>query len=154
MFTPTSPVVGQTGVTGLTNPTFTLTADQASVPNAKQYVVSALGGTQTGVETHTASNPFTLTGFKPVSYLPLGDINLNSGLPNSFPKNTYSFVTRKGVEVYSGIRRIMTIKTVIDIPAGSEIQDPESISAAFVAHAAALHVNAAELRNTLVAGNL
>lgn len=150
MFNPTSPSTGQTGVTGLTNPTYTLTEGTPSVPNARQFVVTALGGTQTGVETHTASNPFEITAYRPLVYKALGD--LSNGSPSAFPKNTYSIVARKGLEVYSGIRRIGMIKIVIDIPAGSEVTDPESVSAMFVAIASVLHVNAAAIRDSLVTG--
>lgn len=151
--TPTSPVVGQTGVTGLTNPTWTLVADVAPVANAKAYYVSALGGTQTGVEVHSASNAFQLIQYKPSAYKQLGQLNA-AGQPSSFPINSYSFVVKKGVEVYTGIRRTMTVKTIIEVPAGAESTDPESISAALVAHAAALHVNAASWRNDIVLGAL
>lgn len=151
MFNPTSPVTGQTGVTGLTNPTFTLVEGTAPVSNAREFIVTALGGTQTGVETHTQANPFVITAYKPSLYKTLGDLNA-AGNPSSYPKNTYSFVTKKGVEVYSGIRRVMTIKTVIEIPAGAEVTDPESISAAYVEHAAVQHVNAAALRDSLITG--
>jgi len=150
MFNPTSPIVGQTGVTGLTTPSYTVASGTAAVPNAKAFVVTNLGGTQTGVEVHTASNPFELTMYRPLVYKALGD--LSAGVPSSYPKNVYSVVTRKGIEVYTGIRRIMTIKTVFDIPAGGEVIDPESISAALVAHAALLHVNAAAIRDSLITG--
>lgn len=153
MFNPTSPIVGQTGVTGLTSPTYTVAEDTPPVSNARSFVVTDLGGTQTGVETHTQANPFATTAYRPSVYRTLGDLN-GAGLPSSFPKNTYSVVTRKGVEVYSGLRRVMTIKTVFDIPAGSEIADPESVSAALVKHAAVLHVNAAEIRNSLITGSI
>lgn len=153
MFNPTSPVVGQTGVTGLTNPTWTLVEGTPPVSNAREFIVTALGGTQTGVETHTQANPFVITAYRPTVYRPLGDLNGN-GVPSSFPKNVYSVVTKKGVEVYTGLRRIATIKTVVEIPAGAEVQDAESISAALVAHAAVLHVNAAAVRDSLITGSI
>lgn len=60
MFNPTSPVTGGT-ITGLTSPTYTLAADTARSLNENQWYVSALGGTQTGVVTHSANRPFTVT---------------------------------------------------------------------------------------------
>jgi hypothetical protein len=151
MFNPTSPVVGQTGVTGLTNPTFTLVEGTPPVSNAREFIVTTLGGTQTGVETHTQANPFVITAYRPTAYQPLGDLN-GAGFPSKFPKNTYSVVTKKGTEVYSGIRRIATIKSIVEIPAGAEIQDPESVSAMLVMHAAVLQVNAAAIRDSLITG--
>jgi hypothetical protein len=62
-FAPTSPVTGA-AQSGLTAPTYTLTADVAPAQNAKQYAVTALGGTQTGVISHSVAAPFTLAMFR------------------------------------------------------------------------------------------
>jgi hypothetical protein len=100
-----------------------------------------------------ASNPFRITMYRPAVYKLLGDLNA-AGIPSKFPQNVYSVVTNKGLEVYSGIRRLGSIKTIIEIPAGAESQDPESISAMYVMHSAALHVNAAAIRDALVSGTI
>lgn len=58
-YSPSSPVTGGTQ-TGLTSPTYTLTADIAPSALGKQHAVTALGGTQTGVRTSSAADPFTV----------------------------------------------------------------------------------------------
>lgn len=147
----TSPVVGQTNITGLTNPTYTLTEVNAPVPNAQRLIVSALGGTQTGVEVHTANNPFMVTLYQPTSYQTQGDVNAQ-GVPRSIPRNNYSVVVNKGVEVYPDITRTNTIKIVNEVPAGSETNDPESLAAAWALAAAICHVNAEKFRAAIIAG--
>jgi hypothetical protein len=149
----TSPVVGQTNITGLTNPTYTLTEVNAPVPNAQRFIVSALGGTQTGVEVHTANNPFMVTLYSPSSYQAQGDLNAQ-GLPRSVPRNNYSTVITKGVEVFPDMIRTNTIKVINEVPAGAETNDPESLAAAWACAAAICHVNAEKYRLAILAGNL
>jgi len=67
----TNPVTGA-AQTGLTSPTYTLVADIAPDVNGRQWAVSALGGTQTGVRTHSASDPFTITVMRPKVFQSLG----------------------------------------------------------------------------------
>ena len=62
----TSPITGA-AVTGLTSPTYTVAVDTPPNTWSKQWAVTALGGTQTGVDTSSsASRPFTLTDRKSV----------------------------------------------------------------------------------------
>jgi len=63
-FNLTSPVTGASQ-TGFTAPTYTLTVDTAPDVNAKQWAVTALGGTQAGVSSHSVASPFTVTMFRP-----------------------------------------------------------------------------------------
>jgi len=59
-WSPTTPVTGG-AQTGFTAPTYTLSVDTAPDINGKQHAVTALGGTQAGVTSHSVSNPFTVT---------------------------------------------------------------------------------------------
>jgi hypothetical protein len=65
-FSLTSPITGG-AQTGFTSPTYTIAVD--SSPNGqagKQYAVTAIGGTQTGVDTSSSpSNPFTVNLVRP-----------------------------------------------------------------------------------------
>jgi len=128
-FAPTSPVTGAPEV-GLTLPTYTLTADVAPAAHGKQYYVSALGGTQTGVEVNSLSNPFTMTFFKVASPKTLPAVNASGGL-SSVPKNVFKWNVRKGLEVLSGQpRQVGLFELSMSLPAGSDITDPESVRAA------------------------
>jgi hypothetical protein len=146
-----SPITGA-AQTGLTSPTYTLTSDVAPDNNGKQYAVTALGGTQTGVETTSASKPFTLTYVRPKNYRILPPLNTVTGVPPSVPRNTHKLIGRKGVEITSGIFATANFTLSMDIPAGSEIQDPESVRALLSAFAGALYASASGIGDTLVTG--
>jgi hypothetical protein len=150
---PTSPLTGAAQV-GLTSPTYTLMEDVAPSPNGVQWAVSALGGTQTGVEAHSVSKPFTLSFFKPMTFRPLGSKN-SQGVLSSIPKNTYKVITRKGVEVHSdGDISNMMITTTIDVPAGADVVDPESLRAALSMHIGALSDESSDIGTLTVSGVL
>lgn len=128
-FAPSSPVTGGPQ-TGLTSPTYTLVADVAPAAHGKQYYVSALGGTQTGVEVNSLSNPFTTTFFKVASPKNLPPVNASGGL-SSVPKNVFKWNVRKGLEVVTGQpRQVGLFELSMSLPAGADIQDPESVRAA------------------------
>lgn len=116
-------------VTGLTTPTYTLTADSTSEPNARQSVVSALGGTQTGVNVHSVSSPFTVTVNRPRTLKVLGKANLN-GLINNVGRNTYGVLFRKGVLPLAGQPvAIALARLSFEVPAGSELADTVNLKA-------------------------
>lgn len=129
-FAPTSPVTG-TAQTGFTAPTYTIVADTPPDINAKQYVVTALGGTQAGVSTHSVSSPFTGTMFRPRVYKVLGNPNPSTGVISNVPNNTYKVICRKGMLPLAG----QPIKTALftltmDIPAGADTASPAEIRGA------------------------
>jgi len=127
----TSPVTGA-AQTGLTAPTYTHVVDTAPDANMKQYAVTALGGTQTGVTTHGASSPFTMTFVRPKVFKPLGKPNPVTGVIKDVPRNTWKVHVRKGVLPLAGqAYQVLQMTTTVDIPAGSDIADPANIRAAF-----------------------
>lgn len=131
-----SPVTGGDPGGGgvLTSPTYTFAADTAPIASSKQFVVSALGGTQTGVRTHFANSPFSITYYKPVLPKVLGVPDL-AGVIRNIPTNKYSMVTRKGVLSAAGQPMgMMTITTSVVIPAGAEFNDTANVMAAVSAH--------------------
>lgn len=147
MFSPGSPVTGS-AQTGLTSPTYTLTVDSPPVAHAKQWAVTTLGGTQTGVEVHSATFPFTLTAFKVASPKGLPTANTSTGIVGSIPRNVQKYVTRKGVSVNSTQTDRAIITTVIDLPAGADLVDPESVRAALSLHIGALSNQSAGVGDT------
>lgn len=125
-----SPVTG-IALTGLTSPTHTLTADTPPDSNAKQYVITTLGGTQTNVRTHTVSDPFSITVFKPKSPKALPKKNPITGAYGPIPKNTYTVVVRKGVYVDSNqTLDQLTVRLSMDVPAGADSADSINIRSA------------------------
>lgn len=152
-FSPASPVTGGPQ-TGLTSPTYTLVADTAPAAHGKQYYVSALGGTQTGVEVHSLSNPFTTCFFKVVSPKSLPAVNAAGGL-SSVPKNVFKFNVRKGLEVMSGQPRQPGLLEVSwSIPAGADVQDPESVRAMMSLGAGILWEQSLNIGTTLINNGL
>jgi hypothetical protein len=148
----TSPVTGQTQ-TGLTSPTYTLTADSAPDSNGQQYAVTALGGTQTGVVAHSNSSPFTLTYWKPKFVRLKGRVGANGYSLINNPVNSYKLVTRKGVSpLTTAPSEIMTVTTTITVPAGAEGNDPLSIRAALSAHFGALDQSSSAVGTLAISG--
>jgi len=133
-FAPASPVTGA-AVTGLTSPTYTHVVDVAPNINGKQYAVTALGGTQTGVDVNSVSKPFTISFFRPAVLRTLPQANPVTGVIKNVPINTYKLITRKGAApaVNQSIL-VPKITTVIECPAGVDTYEPEEIRAMVSAH--------------------
>lgn len=149
-----SPVTGA-AQTGFTSPTYTVVADQAPSNNGKQYAVTALGGTQAGVTTHTLASPFTLSAFRPAAYQQLGKANPTTGLISSVPMNTFKIIGRKGVTPLAGQPyKTATIRVLCDIPAGADTADPANVRALFSAVIGTLNQISAGLGDTAIQGVL
>lgn len=141
--------------TGLTSPTYTVVADQAPDVNAKQWFVSALGGTQTGVDIHSVAKPFTMTFFRPKNPQVLGPVNPVTGALTKVPTNVYKVITRKGVlPLTNQPARALIIRTEIEVPAGSDTADAEDIRAALSMHIGGLSQVSSGLGDTLIQGTL
>lgn len=150
----TSPITGA-AQTGLTTPTYTHVADTAPDSNGRQVAVTALGGTQTGVTTHSVAAPFTLTVIRPKVFKSLGKANPVTGVIANVPKNTYKFITRKGVLPLAGQPyQVMLIETSISLPAGADLADPANARAALSAHFGAIAQQSAGFGDTTVTGIL
>jgi len=121
---PTSPVTGA-AISGLTSPTYTMTEDNADA-NSRRFMVTALGGTQTNVETHSASSPFTATVSRPQSLKTLPRANAVTGLIPAPPVNRYKIRFAKGVTIQGGTALALTetqssIEVILNMPAGFEL---------------------------------
>lgn len=141
--------------TGFTSPTYTTTADNAPDFNAKQVAVTALGGTQAGVTAHSVSSPFLLSAWKPKVMQTLGKPNPSTGLISNVPNNPYKVITLKGVTPQAGQPvKVMSVKTMIDVPAGSDTADAANVRAALSAHIGLLQQLAAGIGDTTINGLL
>jgi len=126
-----SPVTGS-AQPALTSPTYTLTSDLAPTPNGRQYAVTALGGTQTGVVVHNPTVPFTITIVRPAQFKSLGAPNYVTGVPTVYPRNVWKVIVRKGAKVSTAVtvpQQIAMASLEISIPAGTESTDAVSIEA-------------------------
>jgi len=137
--------------TGFTSPTYTVTSDVAPDVNGKQYAVTALGGTQTGVTAHSVASPFTLTYWRPKIYKVLGIVQ--NGVVAQVPMNVHKLITRKGVTPLAGQSiKPLVITTIAEIPAGSDTADPANVRAAWSAHIGALSNQSSGIGDTAVSG--
>lgn len=153
-FTPASPITGAPG-TGLTSPTYTLVADAAPAQNAKQWYVSALGGTQTGVVVSSVNMPFTITVYKPAVFARIPPVNPITGVLPSAGKNVHAVITRKGVVVLAGqTPRIATYETKVSLPAGCESADFPNVVAGLSAHIGSLWEQSNEWADAYASGAL
>lgn len=151
-FAPSTPVTGS-AQTGLTGPTYTISADVAPDSNGKQYAVTALGGTQTGVVSHSVSAPFTLTFWRPKAFKSLGTVDPVTGQVRAVPMNVWKLIVRKGVlplagQAYSTFR----ITLVLEVPAGSDSADPEDIRAALSFLFGTLSQQSAGIGDSIISG--
>jgi len=151
MFTPTSPVVGIV-LTGMTAPTYTLTADYAPAANGKQYAVTALGGTQTGARSHSNSSPFTATWFKDPAPKQLPALNVNGQL-GTVPMVKNRLIVRQGQLPLAGqAYKTAVIRCEMDTPAGADLADVMQQKALLSFFGGLVSVNAQEFYNTIATG--
>jgi hypothetical protein len=151
-FAPSSPVTGA-AVTGFTSPTYTLTTDVAPNINGKQYAVTAIGGTQTGVDTNTVSKPFSISFFRPQNLRVLPQANPVTGVIKNVPLNTYKLITRKGaLPAANQVSMTARITTVIEVPAGTDTYEPEDLKAMVSAHFGVGWAQASGIADTILSG--
>lgn len=149
----TSPVTGG-AQTGLTTPAYTLATDSAPTNTGKQYAVSGLTGTQTGVDTSSSpSRPFTITNSRPPVLRQLPAVNAVTGLIGNVPVNVYTINVRKGVTVLSGqAPRVAYANVQIGVPAGADLNDAPNVRAMLSLLVGALNQMSASLGDTAVTG--
>lgn len=125
-----SPITGAPQ-TGFTSPTYTNVADTAPPGNpGKQVAVTALGGTQAGVTTHSVASPFTLNFTRPASPVGVSKPNSVTGVIGRQPMNVYKVIARKGVIPLAGQAPQTMIGTIIlEVPAGADLADPSNVRA-------------------------
>jgi len=115
--------------------------------------VTALGGTQAGVTSHTVASPFQVNIVRPKSFKILAPVVPGTGLLPSVPKNSWKIIIRKGVTPLAGQpAAVMLVKIEIDVPAGADTADAPNIRAALSAAIGALNQQSAGLGDTMVSG--
>jgi hypothetical protein len=152
-FTLTSPITGG-AQTGFTSPTYTIATDTAPSNTGKQYAVSAIGGTQTGVDAASSpSRPFTVTLSRPAVLRQLPAVDPLTGVLRNVPKNSYKILVRKGVTPLAGQAAQILIGTVtLDIPAGADVADAANVRAALSLMIGSLNSISASIGDTCVTG--
>jgi len=152
-FTLTSPVTGG-AQTGFTTPGYTIVPDTAPSNTGKQYAVSALSGTQTGVDTSSSpSRPFTVTLSRPAVLRQLPSLNAVTGILSNVPRNSYKIIVRKGTtSLANQAAQVLNATLQIDVPAGADSNDAANVRAALSLLIGALNQASASIGDTLVTG--
>lgn len=152
-FAPSSPVTGATQ-TSLASPTYTLSADTPPNAYSIQKAVTALGGTQTNVDTSsTVSKPFTITFSRPANFKSLPSVNPVTGVLPRVSHNVWTLLSRKGVIPLAGQAPVVaTIRTEFSIPAGAETADMPNVRAMMSLHIGALWEQSNEIDVSLSTG--
>lgn len=152
-FTLSSPVTGG-AQTGFTSPTYTIAADTPPNSSGKQYAVSAIGGTQAGVDAASSpSRPFTVTLERPPVLRALTAVDPVTGQLRNIPKNTYKIRVRKGVTPLAGQPASLFLLTLaMDVPAGADVADAPNVRAALSLLIGSLNQISASIGDTLVTG--
>lgn len=152
-FTVSSPVTGGPQ-TGFTSPTYTIVTDTPPTSAGKQYAVSAIGGTQAGVDTASSpSRPFTITLSRPASLKQLAPVDPVTGVLRAVPKNTYKVLVRKGVTPLAGqTPQTMFASAEFAVPAGSDTADAPNVRACLALLIGALNQISASIGDTAVTG--
>jgi hypothetical protein len=139
---------------GFSAPTYTLALDTPPANNAKQSIVTALGGTQTGVRTHTPSDPFSITVSKPVIPVPYPKTNLQ-GVVGKAGRNKYVMLIRKGTLPLTGQSpQVSDLRIETNVVSGADVNDKANLAALYSAGAALLNREAANLLVASTTGSI
>lgn len=148
----TTPITGG-AQTGFTSPTYTVTADTAPAANGKQWAVTALGGTQVGVTSHSVSVPFTISLWRPLLLKMLPKANPITGVIKNIPVNVFKAIIRKGlIPALNQTTEMGTVNVAVSIPAGAETYDIANVRAMISAAVGVLNQISAGLGDTVNTG--
>lgn len=150
MFNITSALTGA-AITGLTSPTYTFTQDIAPNATSKQFVVTALGGTQIGVNLHSITDPFTVTFFR-APKLQTITIDPKTQAVKAIPVNSHRLLTRKAASCNATVKKVNSIDVTVNIYAGSETFDKPNVDALFSAAIGTLMTQQQGIRDTVSSG--
>lgn len=153
-FAPSSPVTGG-AQTGFTSPTYTLTADNAPTAFTKQYAVTALGGTQAGVGTHSADEPFWISMARPQTFKSVGVVNPVTGRLSNVPYNTWKIFARAaGLPLADQSRLPIYAEIQLRVPAGVSAVEPARIRGLLSLLIGTLNQQSAGIGDSVVSGIL
>lgn len=149
-FNLSTPITGAAVAGYLTSPTYTIALDSiAGAGLTKQYVVTALGGTQNDVSIHSASSPFAIALTRPAKFRGLGALSPNGQL-SLVPRNVWKLIMAKGATPLAGQAPAnFLIRTDITVPAGVDVADPNEIAAGLSLYAGVLWAYAKDITDSL-----
>jgi hypothetical protein len=153
MFTMTGAVTGGPQV-GYTTPVFNMVLDNRPDVRSTQSAITSLGGTMTGVTTHTINAAFTCTVRRPSVWKNLGMALLNgvTAQYSKVPYNEQVIIVRKAAQVALGQWWTNEWRLACKIYAGSETYDAPNVRAGASFLAGFLWQNSSGFGQSLVDG--
>lgn len=140
----TTAVTG-TVLNGFTTPGYTLTEDRGPNNWTKQSIVSALTGTQTGVRTHSPSDPFTISVSKQAQPVGAPKAGYN-GVLGKVGRNKIEFFFRKGTIPLAGqAAQVSDLRITTNVVSGAETADVANLAALYSMASALLAREASNL---------
>jgi hypothetical protein len=119
---------------GFTAPVYNVTADLQAEQNTKTWIVSSLGGTQTGVQVHSNEMPFRFIAKRPTKIKIPGARSTTSGQYLTGGKNEFSYLTVKGANILSAMSGYqyenILFRTTVSTPAAIGNDKPQLYAAA------------------------
>lgn len=149
----TSPITGG-AQTGFTTPAYVLALDTAPTQTGKQYAVSGITGTQTGVDaSSTPTKPFTITLSRPAVLRQLPSLNAVTGILGNVPRNVYKVIVRKGTTVLANqVPQVALATLEISVPAGADTNDAPNVRAMLSLLIGSINSISAGIGDTCVTG--
>jgi len=140
--------------TSLTAATYTFTSALAADNRSKAFVVSALGGTQTGVSAHSVDAPKKFNVKNPAQFLQPSAYNATSGRYGKVPKNSTRVVGTGSAKVTATQWETIPMSLDIGVPAGAMSYDRANVEASVAFFIAALWDQKEELIAALYDGQI
>jgi hypothetical protein len=145
-----SNITGAT-IAAFTTPGYNVTADTPPDAFSKQWAILSTSGTQTGVDAHSGSKPFTITFSKVANFKYAPKVNANGFLNGATPRNVFRALCRKGMSPVAGQpANVGLMRVEFDLPAGADTAEPEEIKALISAMVGALSQVSSGLADTLI----
>lgn len=123
----------------LTLATYTFSPDLNMDGRSRPYVVSAIGGTQSGVSVNTIDKPKIMNFRRPAQFRSPSGFVASANRFNTVPRNTFKVNGKYGVNVTANQVELMTINLDINIPSGAGAQDRANVDAALLSFITGLY---------------
>ncbi len=132
--------------------TYSFVAELARDNRSKAFVVSTLGGTQTGVEIHRVDAPKRFVVKNPATFLQPSAYNVTTGRYGRVPKNSTRVIGTGSAKVAANQYETIPITLDIGIPAGSMSYDRANVEASVLMFIAGLYDQKEEIVQALYDG--
>lgn len=136
----------------ITGGTYTFVPDLPADNRSRVAVISAVGGTQTGVSIHTAEAPKQFITKRPASIAQPSGFNTTTGRYSKVPKNVTRVIFRGSAKVSANQWEVIPITLDLPIPAGAESFDRANVDASVLAFITGLYDQRVQICQALYDG--